>query len=304
MEANILKPDTGSVPFERPSQISSKQTSAGGSSGDLSPTETGNRGYVEPVSEGEEDESMDMAPANDEHKRTGLSGAEVEEAIAFRERMLKERQHESAVQDDESEDERTPFLKTRRASSHHILGPRPRILSIDPLAPSSAFDNTLRNRLKESAARDEHDDGDGDDEGDDTPQPSRSTDDRILSREFTAPAGKRIAVPVRIEPKVYFASERTFLKWLHFSIYVGTIATTLLNFIEPGDTHGLIAAMMFTFVALLTIAYATVVFVYRSLKLRTRSAEGLYYDKWGPSLLCIALVAALAANVGMRLSEL
>lgn len=93
-------------------------------------------------------------------------------------------------------------------------------------------------------------------------------------------------------------------KWLHFSIYIGTIATTLLNFIEPGDTHGLIAAAMFTFAALLTIAYSTIVFVYRSLKLRTRSADGLYYDKWGPSLLCIVLVAALATNVVLRLMEI
>jgi len=303
MEADILKPDTGSVPFERPSQISSKQTSAEGSSGDHTPTEVGPRGYAEPVSEGEEDESMDMAPAKDEHRRTGLSGAEVEEAIAFREKMLKERQQESAVQDDESEDERIPFLKTRRASSRHILGPKPRAVSIDPLAPSSAFDNTLRNRLKESAMRDENnEDGDGDDEDDEAL--NRPTDERILSREFSAPAGKRIAVPVRIEPKVYFASERTFLKWLHFSIYIGTIATTLLNFIEPGDTHGLIAAAMFTFAALLTMAYSTIVFVYRSLKLRTRSAEGLYYDKWGPSLLCVVLVAALATNVVLRLMEI
>jgi hypothetical protein len=218
VEADILKPDTGSVPFERPSQLTSKHTSVEGSSGDHTPIETGNRGYVEPVSEGEEDESMDMAPAKDEHKRAGLSGAEVEEAIAFRERMLKERQHESAVQD-ESEDERTPFLKTRRASSRHILGPKPRVMSIDPLAPSSAFDNTLRDRLKESTPRGEHEeDDDGDDERDDTPQPSHPTDDRILSREFSAPAGKRIAVPVRIEPKVYFASERTFLVRTDFAV--------------------------------------------------------------------------------------
>lgn len=33
-------------------------------------------------------------------------------------------------------------------------------------------------------------------------------------RKFKAPKGKKIHVPVRIEPKVYFAAERTFLAWV------------------------------------------------------------------------------------------
>ena len=33
---------------------------------------------------------------------------------------------------------------------------------------------------------------------------------QVLERNWRAPAGKRIAVPVRVEPKVYFAVERTF----------------------------------------------------------------------------------------------
>lgn len=36
----------------------------------------------------------------------------------------------------------------------------------------------------------------------------------IESKRFRAPKGKRIHVPVRVEPKVYFAAERTFLSWV------------------------------------------------------------------------------------------
>lgn len=68
--------------------------------------------------------------------------------------------------------------------------------------------------------------------------------------------------------------------------------------------NGLIAAGMFTLAALIAIAYSTIVFVYRSLKLRSRSAEGLYYDKYGPTVMCLVLVVALLTNVGLRLSEL
>ena len=31
-------------------------------------------------------------------------------------------------------------------------------------------------------------------------------------------AAKRIALPVKVEPKVSFANERTFLSWLHFTV--------------------------------------------------------------------------------------
>ena len=43
-------------------------------------------------------------------------------------------------------------------------------------------------------------------------------------------AAKRIALPVRVEPKVAFANERTFLSWLHFTVVLGGLAVGLLNF--------------------------------------------------------------------------
>lgn len=43
-------------------------------------------------------------------------------------------------------------------------------------------------------------------------------------------ASKRIALPVKVEPKVSFANERTFLSWLHFTVVLGGLAVGLLNF--------------------------------------------------------------------------
>lgn len=43
-------------------------------------------------------------------------------------------------------------------------------------------------------------------------------------------AQKRIALPVRVEPKVSFANERTFLSWLHFTVILGGLSVGLLNF--------------------------------------------------------------------------
>jgi hypothetical protein len=44
-----------------------------------------------------------------------------------------------------------------------------------------------------------------------SPGGNQNEDDRVLTREWHGPTGKRIAIPVRVEPKVYFAAERTFL---------------------------------------------------------------------------------------------
>lgn len=129
---------------------------------------------------------------------------------------MAEEAHDHDHGDDEAEvDERTPFLRGRRQSKADVDG-RLRNLSIDPLKPSSAFDETLRDRLREDVKRKraQLDAIEDDDEDEEQVGPSaRATRDaeRLLERNFRAPVGKKIAVPVRIEPKVYFATERTFL---------------------------------------------------------------------------------------------
>ena len=35
---------------------------------------------------------------------------------------------------------------------------------------------------------------------------------------------------MRIEPKTFFANERTFLTWMHMAVTIGTIAAALLGF--------------------------------------------------------------------------
>ena len=175
------------------------------SSGGPTPDATdGERTYAEPLSEGEGDEDMDLAPARDEGARIGLGSAQAADAIAFREKQLKERaQHAGPSRARSSEI--LPVLHAPPTTPAPRPAQRLRTLSIDPLAPSSTFDERFKARLnavkraEEEAEADEAQAGDG------------TGDDRILTREWRAPPGKRIAIPVRIEPKVYFATERTFL---------------------------------------------------------------------------------------------
>ncbi|KIX05912.1 uncharacterized protein Z518_03886 [Rhinocladiella mackenziei CBS 650.93] len=123
----------------------------------------------------------------------------------------------------------------------------------------------------------------------------------VQVRRFKAPKGKRIHVPVRVEPKVYFATERTFLSWLEFSIILGSIAATLLNF---GDNVSLASAWGFTIVACAALLYSVVIYWLRVQMIRKRRASiSRYYDKYGTTGLCIGLVAATAITFVFRIKE-
>lgn len=88
-------------------------------------------------------------------------------------------------------------------------------------------------------------------------------------------SGKRIALPTRVEPKVFFANERTFLSWLNFTVILGGLAVGLLNF---GDRVGQISAGLFTFVAMATMIYALFTFHWRARNIRMRGQGGSTID--------------------------
>ena len=89
MDIDILKPDTGYLSIERPSTIGSSSDRQSSGLGTPDPDINPNA-YTEPVSDGEEDEDMDIVPAKNESRRTGLNETEAAEAIAYREKMLKQ----------------------------------------------------------------------------------------------------------------------------------------------------------------------------------------------------------------------
>jgi uncharacterized membrane protein YidH (DUF202 family) len=102
-----------------------------------------------------------------------------------------------------------------------------------------------------------------------------------------------------VEPKVFFANERTFLSWLNFTVILGGLAVGLLNF---GDSIGRISAGLFTLVAMAAMIYALVTFHWRAKSIRMRG-QGGFDDKWGPTVLAIALLAAVIVNFVLRVVE-
>jgi len=86
-------------------------------------------------------------------------------------------------------------------------------------------------------------------------------------------------------------------------VLLGAVSIGLLNFIPPGDTVGIFSAGCFTVTALIAIAYSGFMYIYRIKKMQQRKAID-YHDKWGPTALCVSLLASILVNLVLRLKEL
>lgn len=113
---------------------------------------------------------------------------------------------------------------------------------------------------------------------------------------LAAQQNKRIALPVRVEPKVFFANERTFLQWLHFTITLGGLALGLLNF---GDPAAQIAGLIFTVIAMIFMIYSTFLFHWRAQMIRNKN-PGPYDDRVGPTVLVAVIFFAVLINFWLK----
>ncbi|KAL8793359.1 MAG: hypothetical protein Q9195_004037 [Heterodermia aff. obscurata] len=111
---------------------------------------------------------------------------------------------------------------------------------------------------------------------------------------------KKIALPVRVEPKVFFANERTFLSWMSFSVLLGTLAVGLLNFSH--DQIGFGSAIAFTVVAVAVMIYAVRMYHWRANEIRKRGSGG-FDDRFGPTFLAMMLIIAVVINLVLRLTH-
>ncbi|KAF8949445.1 hypothetical protein BGZ52_005757 [Haplosporangium bisporale] len=106
-------------------------------------------------------------------------------------------------------------------------------------------------------------------------------------------APKRAAGPVRMEPKVFFANERTFLNWLQFTVLLGSISLTLLNF---GNGMTRVSGAVLTIITLLAMIYALGVFHVRLSNILSTKANRQFHDRVGPTVLCVFLFGAYFLN--------
>jgi hypothetical protein len=107
----------------------------------------------------------------------------------------------------------------------------------------------------------------------------------------------------KIEPKVFFANERTFLHWLHAGITLYTIASGILVFSEKSNSSWAEwYAMALLPLSLGFCMYALHIFVWRADRIKTR-IPGRWDDPRGPYLLGGLLVLVLSVSLASKMYQ-
>jgi len=108
----------------------------------------------------------------------------------------------------------------------------------------------------------------------------------------------------KIEPKIFFANERTYLHWLHSGVTLYTISAGILAFAaEDQQNWAHWYAMALLPISLGFCMYALHVFLWRADRIKTR-IPGRWDDPRGPMLLGGSLVAVLVVNFFAKLYEI
>lgn len=76
----------------------------------------------------------------------------------------------------------------------------------------------------------------------------------------------------------------------------------MLNFGTKAHLATLVVPGLYTLVAVMALVYSVIIYLYRSRAIRERRAAR-YHDKWGPSILCVALLGAIMVNFVYELRE-
>lgn len=106
--------------------------------------------------------------------------------------------------------------------------------------------------------------------------------------------------PVKIEPKVFFANERTFLAWLHVSIILAGASIAIVSLADTDDMYGQLYGIILLPVAISFIVYSMYQYSRRAWLIRHR-LPGPYEDTIGPAILGIMLMLSIVAEFGLKL---
>ncbi|KAL6929065.1 hypothetical protein ACO0SA_002402 [Hanseniaspora valbyensis] len=117
-----------------------------------------------------------------------------------------------------------------------------------------------------------------------------TTPDSYYTTDIRAPEGKTIYVPIRIEPKVYFATERTFLSWISIILTLNSLNLLLLNY---GSQANMITSLGFSFCCLFMLIWETYIYLKRCVAIRMKwNTEGTFEDKIGVNSIVVLLLSS------------
>ena len=122
------------------------------------------------------------------------------------------------------------------------------------------------------------------------------------SNAQTGHVSKPRKVPIKVEPKVFFANERTFLAWLHMAVTLASVSLAICAFAEKND-WGVVYGLVLMPVAIAFCVYALWLYLKRAGMIR-RKDPGPYDDPWGPAVLSSLLGISIVVNFAMKVYEM
>ncbi|KAF9223701.1 hypothetical protein BS17DRAFT_733388 [Gyrodon lividus] len=145
---------------------------------------------------------------------------------------------------------------------------------------------------------------------DDIPEPDQDIDgERPTIRDYNAihsvppqvRVPKKLPTSLKVEGKVWFANERTWISWLNLAILLGTLALALFN-----ASHEPIArtfAYVYAAISVGVVIYGFYLYQSRITMIRKRD-PGHYDAIVGPVIVSTLLFFAVLANFVLRVQEL
>eukprot|EP01135_Chromosphaera_perkinsii_P011642 Nk52_evm25s2462 gene=Nk52_evmTU25s2462 len=124
---------------------------------------------------------------------------------------------------------------------------------------------------------------------------------RMSSADFSSSDVEMIAgfanlqKPMKVEPKTFFANERTFLRWISMAVTLNLLSIVVA---ELTGKFGFILAMIYGPLSIGMMVYALVVFQMRSVALRKRKDID-FHDKKGSIGFAIVLISITIANLAL-----
>eukprot|EP01025_Chloroclados_australasicus_P051731 TRINITY_DN6030_c0_g1_i1.p1 TRINITY_DN6030_c0_g1~~TRINITY_DN6030_c0_g1_i1.p1 ORF type:complete len:160 (-),score=9.47 TRINITY_DN6030_c0_g1_i1:254-709(-) len=136
----------------------------------------------------------------------------------------------------------------------------------------------------------------------------RGWQDYFGARTYTPGAQLQLPrrVPLRIEPKSYFANERTYLSWISMAILLGGVSTFLVGFSSPSQSEDSeaggvgsisqktsdLVTLFYVPLSLCMVGYSFLTFIMRQ-RYMEKKELGFYYDTTGPVVLAIMIMITL-----------
>eukprot|EP00584_Thalassiosira_punctigera_P000111 CAMPEP_0172534590 /NCGR_PEP_ID=MMETSP1067-20121228/6898_1 /TAXON_ID=265564 ORGANISM="Thalassiosira punctigera, Strain Tpunct2005C2" /NCGR_SAMPLE_ID=MMETSP1067 /ASSEMBLY_ACC=CAM_ASM_000444 /LENGTH=274 /DNA_ID=CAMNT_0013319401 /DNA_START=25 /DNA_END=846 /DNA_ORIENTATION=+ len=109
-------------------------------------------------------------------------------------------------------------------------------------------------------------------------------------------------VPVKVEPKVHFANERTFLAWLHVVLVLAAGSLTIVTFSRDDEQRWVsqLYGIVLLPVSVAYIFYALWQYLRRATMIK-QHLPGPYIDVAGPTTLTVILIVSMTAQFCLKL---